>query len=194
VVPVANSDVLAAVSETLRSRLTQGLSDLGPPVPFAELHDLTTTPSASPPRATLFLYDVVEEPTSRNRPKSSELVGGVLEVRKQPLALRLHYMVTPWGGDRVTEQRILGRVLQVLYDDAVIDGAELQGVLAGTTAQLRVCLAPMRVDDRARVWFAIGQTYHLSVNYEVRVIDVDAERVSRAGPVVRRDVRTGVTA
>ena len=31
-------------------------------------------------------------------------------------------MVTAWGGDRPTEQQILGRVLQVMYDDAVIDG------------------------------------------------------------------------
>ena len=194
-VPVANSDVLAAVSETLRSRLTLGLSDLGPPTPFAELHDLTTTPSTSPPRATLFLYDVVEEPTSRNRPKTSELVGGGTP---GPQAAARHCACTTWsrawGGDRVTEQRILGRVLQVLYDDAIIDGAELQGVLAGTTAELRVCLAPMQLDDRARVWFAIGQTYRLSVNYEVRVVDVDAERSPRPAPLCAASVRTGVTA
>lgn len=190
---VASSDVLVAVSQTLQNRLTAGLSTLGPPVPVAELHDLASPPASTPPRATLFLYDVVEEPTSRNRPKSTELVGGTLHVRRPPMALCLHYMVTPWGGDRITEQRILGRVLQVMYDDAVIDGPELQGVLAGTTAQLRVCLASMRVDDRARVWFAIGQPYHLSVNYEVRVVDVDPLTTTQAGPVVVREVRAGVT-
>ena len=105
-------------------------------------------------------------------------MGGRLVERKQPLPLRLHYMVTPWGGDRATEQRILGRVLQVLYDDAVIDGPELQGVLAGTTAEVRVSLASMQLEDRARVWWAIGLPYRLSVNYEIRVIDVD----SRAPP------------
>ena len=95
-------------------------------------------------------------------------------VRKQPLGLCLHYMVTAWGGDRDTEQQILGRVMQVLYDDAIIDGPELAGALAGTPTELRVSLSPMQLEDRARVWWAIGQPYRLSVNYEVRVVDIDA--------------------
>lgn len=189
---VASSDVLASVSETLRDRLTAGLSTLGPPAPVAELHDLASLPTSAPPRATLFLYDVVEEPTSRNRPKTSELVGGTVRVRKQPLGLRLHYMVTAWGGDRPTEQQILGRVLQVMYDDAVIDGTELVGALAGTPVELRVSLAPMQLEDRARVWWAIGQPYRLSVNYEVRVVDIDPDTTTDADPVLSRRVRTGL--
>ena len=190
---MASSDVLASVSETLRARLTAGLSSLGPPAPIAELHDLATLPTSAPPRATLFLYDVVEEPTSRNRPKTTELVAGVVRVRKQPLGLCLHYMVTPWGGDRATEQQILGRVLQVLYDDAVIDGVDLVGVVAGTPIELRVSLASMQIEDRARVWWAIGQPYRLSINYEVRVVDIDADSSEEADPVLSRRVRTGLT-
>jgi hypothetical protein len=173
--------------------LSAGLSTLGPPAPIAELHDLASAPTSTPPRATIFLYDVLEEPTSRNRPKSAELVGGALQVRKQPLGLCLHYMVTPWGGDRPTEQQILGRVLQVMYDDAIIDGAELDGVLAGTPTELRVSLAPMQLEDRARVWWAIGQPYRLSVNYEVRVVDIDPETSADAEPVLSRRMRAGLT-
>jgi hypothetical protein len=190
---VASSDVLASVSETLRDRLTAGLSTLGPPAPIAELHDLASMPTSAPPRATIFLYDVVEESTSRNRPKTTELVGGAVRVRKQPLGLCLHYMVTPWGGDRPTEQQILGRVLQVMYDDAIIDGAELVGALAGTPTELRVNLASMELEDRARVWWAIGQPYRLSVNYEVRVVDIDPDTSTEADPVLSRRVRTGLT-
>jgi hypothetical protein len=190
-VVVASSDVLASVSETLRARLTAGLSTLGPPPPVAELHDLASPPSSAPPRATIFLYDVVEEPTSRNRPKTTEIVAGVVRVRKQPLGLCLHYMVTPWGGDRPTEQQILGRVLQVLYDDSVIDGGDLVGALAGTPTELRVSLAPMQLEDRARVWWAIGQPYRLSINYEVRVVDIDPASSADADPVLSRHIRAG---
>jgi hypothetical protein len=119
-------------------------------------------------------------------------VQGVLRSRRPPLSLGLYYMVTAWGGDRVTEQRMLGRVLQRMYDDAILDGPELQGVLAGTTAQLRVALAPLRLDDRARIWWAIGQPYRLSVNYEVRVVDVDATSTTTAAPVVERVVEAAV--
>ena len=102
-------------------------------------------------------------------------------------------MVTPWGGDRATEQQILGRVLQVLYDDAVIDGVDLVGVVAGTPIELRVSLASMQIEDRARVWWAIGQPYRLSINYEVRVVDIDADSSEEADPVLSRRVRTGLT-
>ncbi len=189
---MASSDVLVAVSETLQNRLTAGLSSLGPPVPVAEVHDLATSPSSTPPRATLFLYDVVEEPTVRNRPKSRRLVGGDVVVRKQPLGVCLHYLVTAWGGDRATEQQILGRVMQLMYDDAVIDGPELAGSLAGTPTQLRVCLSPMQIEDRARVWWAIGQPYRLSINYEVRVVDIDPVAETTTTPVLSRRVDTGV--
>lgn len=189
---MASSDVLVAVSETLQNRVTAGLSTLGPPVPVAELHDLATPPASAPPRATLFLYDVVEEPSTRNRPKASRLVGGNLLVRKQPLGLRLHYLVTAWGGDRATEQQILGRVMQVMYEDAVIDGSELVGSLAGTPVELRVSLSPMQLEDRARVWWAIGQPYRLSVNYEVRVVDIDPLTETSAAPVLSRRVDIGV--
>jgi hypothetical protein len=190
---VASSDVLVAVSETLQNRLTAGLSTLGPPVPVAEVHDLASMPSNAPPRATLFLYDVVQEPTVRNRPKSSRLVGGNLMVHKQPLGLCLHYLVTAWGGDRSTEQQILGRVMQVMYDDAVIDGVELAGSLAGTATQLRVSLSPMALEDRARVWWAIGQPYRLSVNYEVRVVDLDPVTESSTSPVLSRRIDAGAS-
>jgi hypothetical protein len=189
---VASSDVLVAVSQTLQNRLTAGLSTLGPPVPVAELHDLASPPASTPPRATLFLYDVVEEPTSRNRPKTTRLVGGSLLVRKQPLGLRLHYLVTAWGGDRATEQQILGRVMQLMYDDAVIDGSELAGSLAGTPTELRVSLSPMQLEDRARVWWAIGQPYRLSVNYEVRVVDIDPTTETSSTPVLSRRIDAGV--
>ena len=134
----------------------------------------------------------MEEPTTRNRPKTTRLVGGNLLVRKQPLGLRLHYLVTAWGGDRATEQQILGRVMQLMYDDAVIDGAELAGSLAGTPAELRVSLSPMQLEDRARVWWAIGQPYRLSVNYEVRVVDIDPTTETSSTPVLSRRVEVGV--
>lgn len=180
---MAGSDVIAAVSTTLGDRLTAGLSSLGPPAPVVELHDLASLPPRDPPRVTLFLYDIVEEAAVRNRAKSTEVVGTELRLRKQPLGLALHYMVTAWGGDRATEQRLLGRVLQVMYDDAIIDGLELAGELAGTSSALRVSLCPTHLEDRARVWWAIGQPYRLSINYEVRVVDIEATTTALSRPV-----------
>jgi hypothetical protein len=191
---VANSDVISAVSETLEARLTAGLSTLGPPAPAAKLHDLVTAVTGDPPTVTLFLYQVVEDPTVRGRPKVQRIVNGNVMVSKPPLGLCLHYMVSAWAGDPQTEQRLLGRVLQVLYDDATLDGTDLTGVLAGTDAVLNVSLAPLVLEDRARVWSAIGQTYRLSINYEVRVVNIDPESELTLVPVTERHIDAGVTA
>jgi hypothetical protein len=191
---MANSDVISAASETLEKRLTAGLSTLGPPPPIARLHDLVTPVTSDPPTVTLFLYQIVEDPSVRNRVRTTRVANGDLRSLKQPLGLCLHYMVTAWGGDRHTEQRMLGRVLQILHDDAILDGLELSGVLAGTPAQLLVSLAALELEDRARVWSAIGQTYRLSVNYEVRVVNVDAETETSATPVRERHLASGTPA
>ena len=159
---------------------------------MVELHDLESRPPNDPPLVTLFLYDIVEEATLRNRGKTREIVAGQVVEHKQPLALCLYYMVTAWAGSRETEQQLLGRVMQTLYDDAILDGQDLRGELAGTDHALRVSLATMRLDDRARVWWAISQPYRLSVNYEVRVIDIASTVESPATPVHRRDLLTGV--
>jgi hypothetical protein len=189
---VASSDVIAAVSETLEARLTNELQSLGPPAPVAELHDLVGPVTSDPPRVTLFLYDIVEEPTVRNRGKTKRIVAGDVRILKQPLGVGLYYMVTAWGGDRLTEQRMLGRVLQVLYDDAILDGTQLQGTLAGSPIQLRISLAPLHLEDRARIWFSIGKNYRLSVNYEVRLVDIDALVETSTAPVRQRVLDGGV--
>jgi hypothetical protein len=189
---VAGYDVISAVSETLEARLTAGLSTLGTPAPTAQLNDLTAAVTSDPPTVTLFLYQVAEDRTVRNRPKTTQVVNGTIMERKQPLGLALHYMVSAWGGDRHTEQRMLGRVLQVLYDDAVLDGPDLVGALAGSPAALNVSLQPLDIEDRARVWSAIGQTYRLSVNYEVRVVNIDPETETAMPPVFERRLEMGL--
>ena len=102
------------------------------------------------------------------------------------MALLLRYMMTPWSGDRLTDHRLLGRTLQVLYDGAIISGTHLQGGLAGTDQALKVTLAPITLDERAGVWFAIQKPYRLSITYEVRVINLDALTVDTATPVSQR--------
>jgi hypothetical protein len=50
----------------------------------------------------------------------------------------------------------------------------------------------MQLEDRARVWSAIGQPYRLSVNYEVRVVDIDVTTETSFQPVLARRIDAGV--
>jgi hypothetical protein len=198
---VASADVIAAASTTLRNRLELGMQIFDPGNPpgnnsvvQVQLHDLVDLPPTEPATVTLFLYQILEHPSTRNRAKTTRVVNGTINTLKQPLSLCLQYMVTAWAGNRDSEQRYLGRVLQVLYDDAILDGLELAGVLAGMPAALHVSLAPIDLEDRSRVWSAIRRTYRLSVNYEVRVLNIDAEAETSSAPVRERDLRLGVPA
>jgi hypothetical protein len=172
---VSDFGVIADVSATLQSVLTNALSVLQPPpAPVAQVHDLQGTIPTNPARLTIFLYEVVEDPSARNRPRVKGVVPPDVTLQKPPMALILRYMLTPWSGDRLTDHRILGRAMQVLYDAAIISGPQLVGTtLAGTDATIKVTLELITLEDRARVWYSVQQPYRLSVNYEVRLVNLD---------------------
>jgi hypothetical protein len=200
---VPDYSVIADVSATLQSVLTAAYRPLDPAAPpVAQISDLQGTIATDPARVTIFLFETVEDSSLKNRPRvrvapppapppppPAPPLPNRLYSQKPPMALLLRYMMTPWSGDRLTDHRLLGRTLQVLYDEAIISGPQLQGGLAGTAQALKVTLAPITLDERARVWFAIQKPYRLSITYEVRVVNLDALTIDIAAPVSERRSR-----
>jgi hypothetical protein len=183
---MADYGVISDVSTSLVTLLDQDLRK--PPLNArAQLDDLSGTAPAGV-TLTITLYEILEDAPSRNRPRPQRLNGTTQVSTKPPMALRLHYLLTPWGGDSVTEQQILGRAMQVLYDDAILAGTVLLGGLQGSADTLKITLIPLTLEDRARVWYAIQKPYRLSVNYEVRVVNLDATEEQRAELVQSRTV------
>jgi hypothetical protein len=191
---VPDYSVIADVSSTLQAVLTNAYQPLDPMTPpVAEISDLQGNISTTPARMTVFLFETVEDPSSKNRSKVRVTplpppTATGLYFRKPPMALLLRYMLTPWSGDRLTDHRLVGRTLQVLYDGAVLSGTQLQGELAGTDQALKVTLSPLTLEERARVWYAIEKPYRLSLTYEVRVVNLDAEMIEGVQPVSQRSL------
>jgi hypothetical protein len=188
---VPDYTVIADVSSTLQTALTEAYQPIDPVnPPVAEISDLQGNISTNPARMTLFLFETVEDPYSRNRPKVRVVPppppGTGLSFRKPPMALLLRYMLTPWSGDRLTDHKLVGKTLQTLYDGAILSGTQLQGGLAGTDQALKVTLSPLTLEERARVWYAIEKPYRLSITYEVRVVNLDAEEIETIQPVSQR--------
>lgn len=177
------ADVSTVIVESL-SQALRGLSQVEPPI--AELNDLSETVQTPPPKLTVFLYEIAEDPTSRNRPPVRSQPPDPLTTRKPPMALLLRYLVTPWGGDQATQHRMLGRALQTFYDDAILDGAQLSGSLAASTDSLHLGLTPLTLDQKSWVWYAIQKPYRLSLNYEVRVVNLDSAIETPVHPVQSR--------
>ncbi|MFD7712534.1 DUF4255 domain-containing protein [Streptomyces sp. NPDC059785] len=170
--------VIADVSTVIVDALTRSLAALGQgpdvPPPKAELNDLSETVQTTEPKLTVFLYEIAEDPTSRNRPPVRSQPPDPLTVRKPPMALLLRYLITPWGGSQETQHQMLGRALQTFYDDAILDGLQLAGSLAGSADSLHVTLTPLTLDQKSWVWYAIQKPYRLSLNYEIRVVNLDS--------------------
>jgi hypothetical protein len=190
---MADYTVIEAVSRALQRVLTDALAAVGGVVPpSAVLHNLRPPPGGQPPVLTLFLYEVSEDPTVRNRDPVRELeqVGGGQRYRvtRPPLGLELRYLVTAWANDRNTEQLMIGRTVQFLYERQIRRGADLDPQL--DLPLLSITLAPLTLEERTRVWWSIQQPYQLSLNYEVRLVDVDVSGgdADLAAPVRERQL------
>lgn len=200
---MADYNVIADVSSTLQTVLTDAYQTLQPVAPpVAEISDLQGVISTNPARVTLFLFEAVEDPSAKNRPRvratpppgSPPPPANRLLLKKPPMALLLRYMLTPWSGDRLTDHKLIGRTFQVLYDGAILSGPQLQGGLAGTDQALKVTLSPLTLEERARVWYAIEKPYRLSITYEIRVVNLDAETIDTLVPVSDRITQFGTVA
>jgi len=181
---LADFRVIADVSRTLQQLLNAPLVPLGA---TAQLNDLSAPVPNNPPVLTIFLYEVSEDSASRNRPDRRRVLGpNAVELTRAPMALMLKYLITPWSGDAATDHRILGRAMQVLYDNAILADTQLVGVLAPSGDRLKLSITPLSMEERTRVWYAVQRTYRLSAAYEVRVVNLDSQRVRTAVPVLEQ--------
>ena len=105
------------------------------------------------------------------------------ELRQPPLALDLSYLVTPFGASGEADHLLLGKSMQVLYDNAI---TLLRDPVASVHEELRIILARLTLDELSGVWESLREPYRLSVAYQVRVTRVDSRRLVGAGRVVDR--------
>jgi len=134
-------------------------------------------------RLSIYLYRVVEDPYTKNQ---FPVPGNGAQLRKPPLTLDLFYLITPLIGEPRDQQIVLGKVMQVLYDRAILEGADLVGSLAASKEVLRVILNPVSLEETARVWQALELSYRLSVCYVVRVGILDSTREQYTQPVLEK--------
>ena len=201
------------------SVITRSLSVIDPiggvTAPIALLHDLHSEPAPDTGVAgvvAVTLVEVREDAASRNRPRTSNSSSGRNVSRKPPVALVLRYLLTPWSGTgespdagRKLEQRMLGRVVQVLYDDAILSEGDLEGVgepdpsavgvptgLKGSNESLKVKLAPLSFEEQTRFWHAVQQKYRPSLTYDIRVVNLDPVDELSEALVSSREIRYGV--
>jgi len=136
------------------------------------------------PRLSFFLYQIHENKHLKNQ-GMQETDAGTL--RYPPLSLDLHYLLTGYASSRETEQQILGRAMQILYDNANIRGSLLQGSLSGTHEEVVVVMHPIPLEDMNKLWSMFGsKPYRLSLTYLVSTALIDSTRERFGDRVIQR--------
>ena len=182
-----DSGVIADVSNTLKSFInTQAAAVFPGGVGTADLNDLSdiTVKASSLPALTIFLFEIMEDWSARNEPRVRQTQNNAVVIKKPPMALQLNYLFTPWTGSFQTDQQVLGRVLQLFYEQAILTGPVLQGQLAGTTTALKVTLHTLTLEERTRIWLALTRPYRTSLSYGVRVVNIDVTQSETTGSVI----------
>lgn len=139
----------------------------------------TETNRNSAYRLSLWLYQVTENEFVKNSPlptSNNHLTGPY-----PPLALNLYFLVTPFAGSPENDYILLGRTMQVLYDNAIL---YLRDVPDGVAEELRIVLCRLTLEELSRVWEALREPYRLSVAYQVRVLHIESRRLESHGRVM----------
>lgn len=187
---MATFHAIADVSEIVRRTLDTGVQAVGA---SCIVHDLVTSPPLGM-TLSLTLYEIAEDPSSRNRADIRTIQNGQVMFQRSPTALMLRYLITAWSGNIVDDQLILGRAVQTLYERAIISGPDLAGTSLITNDEaIAITMIQQSIEDRTHVWRAYDKPYRLSINYEVRVVKIDASKPPRVVPNVRsRHLRHGI--
>jgi hypothetical protein len=180
---------ISAVSKTLKHLLNQNITkSTDAELSGVEIHLLS--PKEMQDKGievgiSVWLYKVSRMAEMLNEPP--ERVGPN-QIARVPLPILLFYLVTPITAHPETRHTLLGKVLQVMYDHAILRGADLKGTLAGTTEQLRINLEALSLEELSLVWEALSEPYQLSVTYLVQVVKIDSDmQPIKVSPVLEKE-------
>jgi hypothetical protein len=180
--------VLSAVSKGLQSilwsaiRKELSLQNIVPSESAIVFLNPTDTAHDSSNRLSIWLYQVTENEFIKNQtPVRSNNGHGLM---KPPLALNLHFLVTPFGDTAEASLLLLGKVMEVLYDNAIVI---LRDANDSVFEELRINMSRLTLEELSRVWEALIEPYRLSVCYEVRVMHIESQRALDGSRVVNLD-------
>jgi hypothetical protein len=182
--------VLSAISQSLLELLKAGITASAEPqltgVPVHLLSPKEMRESQNQKTGvSLWLYRIARNPDLLNAPPRRI---SATEVSHYPMPLDLHFLVTPLMQKPEDEQTLLGRVVQLFNDSAILRGAVLQGALAGSGQEFRLMLETLTLEELTRVWGALMESYQLSLSYMVQLVMVDSPRAAmQDSPVLVRE-------
>jgi Pvc16 N-terminal domain len=178
--------IIRDVGNTLKELLETNIPTLRTNVSFNSPAEMQT-PAGNRGRLSLFLYQVSENIHMRNRdsarPDPDRLVY-------PPVILDFYYLLTPYAQEREDEFDLLERVVRVLYDNAVLKGSALKGMLLDSGNEvLRIASNPLSLEDLNHLWNTFSKPFKISVAYLVTPVSIPSIREFGVQPVIQKETR-----
>lgn len=145
------------------------------------LRNPTETARDSANRLSLWLYQINENEFLKNQPMERTADPKISSF--PPLALNFNYLITPFAPSGDGDHLLLGKTMQVLYDNSTI---LLHDPANNIAEELRIILCNLNLEQLTRIWEALQQPYRLSMCYQVRVTQIDSRRISTSARTVER--------
>jgi Pvc16 N-terminal domain len=181
---MSSYNVLSVVNKALSSLLWDAisqdptLSGIVPNQSAIVFSNPTETARQSSNRLSIWLYQVTENEFVKNQPVVR--VNGGTGLALPPLTLNLHFLITPFGATPDANLLLLGELMHVLYDNAIV---LIRDADNGVSEEMRIMLSRLTLEELTHVWYALMEPYRLSVCYEVRVMHIDSRRITDSARV-----------
>ncbi|KEO82554.1 DUF4255 domain-containing protein [Tumebacillus flagellatus] len=176
----AIADVGRTLVQLLRANMTPD------PIPNPEMIGLASPADKGDLALSLFLYEVQQNGIHQQNFWSD---SGKSQ-QAPPMALDLHFLLTAHSGAdlqtrALDEHRILGRAIQVLYDNQTVRGSWLQGALGDSDEEFRlVLMEPLSLHTAITLFPNLP--YKLSFNFIAGPIYLDSGRHKQVQRVLDR--------
>ena len=187
---MAKAQAVSAIGQTVLGLLADNIPKNDFPNARFELYQPPDFQSPMDEGVSLFLYRVEINAGLRNIPNQTGLDG---ITRRSPLPLDLHYLLTVWAKDVVKQQRILGLVMQTLFDAPVLSAERLNNFgpeqdVFRPNETIEITFNSLSLQDVSNLWSAFKVSLPVSIGYIARVVGIDSTiPVEETAPVQTRE-------
>lgn len=187
---MAKAQAVSAVGQTILGLLADNISRTDFPNALFELYQPSDFRSPMVEGVSLFLYRVEINAGMRNLPNRTGLDG---ITRRAPLPLDLHFLLTIWARNAVTQQRILGIAMQTLFDAPILSAERLNNFgperdVFRPNENIEVAFNSLSLQDVSNILSAFNIKLPVSVGYIARVVGIDSTiPVEETAPVQTRE-------
>ena len=176
-----------ALAELLRHELTPE------PINDRELISLASPFEAENNQVTLYLFQIDEDLANGFTGYQQETLN---IQRMQPAQFQLSYLITahskaPVHMKEADQQRIIGKIVQVIKDNPTIPPEYLGGSMAGSGLSLTLNLERPNFEQMMKIWNNNSVPYKLSVVCKIGGVAIDSKRTRYTARVTDIAIDTG---